>query len=73
MCHPLALDTLAMSTLTPVTFSSITCFSVRNARTSASSIDISSLYASCNAVCAPSLPLPIAFALYCTNVPEGSV
>ena len=27
----------------------------------------------CNVLCAPSLPLPIAFASYVTNVPEGSV
>eukprot|EP00879_Flechtneria_rotunda_P013809 GHRR01014422.1.p1 GENE.GHRR01014422.1~~GHRR01014422.1.p1 ORF type:complete len:116 (-),score=23.02 GHRR01014422.1:1110-1457(-) len=55
------------------TFSSMTCFSVDSASTSASARLMSFLYCSCRAVCAPSEPEPMAMQLYFTYVPDGSV
>mmetsp|Transcript_17044 Transcript_17044/g.50876 ORF Transcript_17044/g.50876 Transcript_17044/m.50876 type:complete len:276 (-) Transcript_17044:174-1001(-) len=65
--------TLAMSTFTGVTFSSMTCLRVARASTSASASVMSRRYPSSRADCAPSLPDPIARASCFTNMPDGSV
>lgn len=55
---------LVLLVLRRLTFSSMTCLSVASATTSASFRVRSFLKASSSAVCAPSLPLPMALALY---------
>jgi len=54
------------------TFSSMTCFSTSHAKFSASLMVKSSRYLSWSVACAPSDPAPIALALYCVYVPDGS-
>uniref|UniRef100_A0A2P2IJG7 Proteasome subunit alpha type-5 n=1 Tax=Rhizophora mucronata TaxID=61149 RepID=A0A2P2IJG7_RHIMU len=65
--------TFAMSTLLGVTFSSMTCFKIESAIVSASCRVMSLLYCSCKELSAPSDPEPMALALHCQNVPDGSV
>jgi hypothetical protein len=53
-------------------FSSITAFNTLSAKEVAST-NVKDLWnCSCNSVCAPSDPEPIAFASYWVRVPEGS-
>ncbi len=58
------LVTAATSTFTLLIFSSMTCFKISSARSSASDRVRSSRYLSCSVACAPSEPAPIALALY---------